>query len=55
VIQHVYQFCRDFEYSRVAEKPKIREKLVKTGWKSWHEKWREKAFKNAREMSERRI
>jgi hypothetical protein len=29
----------------VAEKPKIREKLVKTGWKSWKEKWREKAFK----------
>ncbi|MCW3984913.1 MAG: hypothetical protein NWE91_00640 [Candidatus Bathyarchaeota archaeon] len=29
----------------VAEKPKIREKLVKTGWKSWEEKWREKAFK----------
>jgi hypothetical protein len=29
----------------VAEKPKIREKLVKTGWKSWREKWRELAFK----------
>jgi hypothetical protein len=29
----------------VTEKPKIREKLVKTGWKSWKEKWREKAFK----------
>ncbi len=29
----------------VAEKPNIREKLVKTGWKSWKEKWREKAFK----------
>jgi hypothetical protein len=28
----------------VAEKPKIREKLVKTGWKSWRRKWREKAF-----------
>jgi len=28
----------------VAEKPKIREKLVKTGWKSWKQKWREKAF-----------
>jgi len=24
----------------VAEKPKIREKLVKTGWKSWKQKWR---------------
>ena len=28
----------------VAEKPKIRERLVKTGWKSWKRKWREKAF-----------
>ena len=29
----------------VAERPKLREKLVKTGWKSWKQKWREKAFK----------
>jgi len=29
----------------VAERPEIREKLVKTGWKSWKQKWREKAFK----------
>ncbi len=29
----------------VAEKPRIREKLVKTGWKSWNKKWREEAFK----------
>jgi hypothetical protein len=28
----------------VAEEPKIREKLVKTGWRSWKKKWREKAF-----------
>jgi hypothetical protein len=28
----------------VAEEPKNRENLVKTGWKSWHEKWREIAF-----------
>jgi len=28
----------------VAEKPKIREKLVKTGWKSWKQKWRERIF-----------
>ncbi len=28
----------------VAEKPELREKLVKTGWESWKEKWREKAF-----------
>jgi hypothetical protein len=31
----------------VAEKPKLREKLVKTGWKSWKQKWREKAFKKS--------
>jgi hypothetical protein len=29
----------------VAERPWLREKLVKTGWKSWKTKWREKAFK----------
>ena len=28
----------------VAEKPKLREKLVKTGWKSWQQKWRKKVF-----------
>ena len=28
----------------VAEKPKLREELVKTGWKSWRQKWRAKAF-----------
>ena len=28
----------------VAEKPGIREKLVKTGWKRWKQKWREKIF-----------
>jgi len=28
----------------VAERPELREKLVKTGWRSWKEKWREKAF-----------
>ena len=32
----------------VGEKPEIRESLVKTGWKSWREKWREIAFKMAR-------
>jgi hypothetical protein len=30
----------------VAERPWLREKLVKTGWKSWKTKWREKAFKD---------
>jgi len=28
----------------VAERPELREELVKTGWKSWKKKWREKAF-----------
>jgi len=27
----------------VGESPELREKLVKTGWKSWKTKWREKA------------
>ncbi len=29
----------------VAEKPRARENLVKTGWKSWKQKWRERVFK----------
>jgi len=29
----------------IAQEPKNREKLVKTGWKSWKQKWRQKAFK----------
>jgi hypothetical protein len=28
----------------VAERPLLRENLVKTGWKSWKEKWRERAI-----------
>ncbi len=28
----------------VAERPELRERLVKTGWRSWEKKWREKAF-----------
>ncbi len=28
----------------VRESPKFREKFVKTGWESWKNKWREKAF-----------
>jgi hypothetical protein len=27
----------------IAERPRLRETLVKTGWKSWKKKWREKA------------
>ena len=29
----------------VAEKIELREQLVKTGWKSWERKWRDKAYK----------
>jgi hypothetical protein len=28
----------------IAEKPHLRENLVKTGWKSWSQRWREKAY-----------
>ena len=28
----------------VAEKPQLRENLVKTGWKSWSQRWREKVY-----------
>jgi len=31
----------------VAERPELREKLVKTGWKSWKRKWRKKAFEKS--------
>jgi len=33
----------------VAERPKLRERLVKTGWKSWNRKWRKKAFEKSQE------
>ncbi len=32
----------------VAESPGFRERLVKTGWESWKNKWREKAFLRGR-------
>jgi hypothetical protein len=28
----------------VAERPHLREKLVKTGWKSWSQRWRERVY-----------
>jgi hypothetical protein len=28
----------------IAEKPRLREKLVKTGWKSWKTKWKQKVY-----------
>ena len=36
------RFWKSLEW--IGERPKIRETLVKTGWKSWKEKWRGKAF-----------
>jgi len=50
-LEHKRRFWTLLEW--VAERPKIREKLVKTGWKSWKQKWREKAFKKTKEVSER--
>jgi hypothetical protein len=32
----------------VGERPELREKLVKTGWKSWKNKWKEKAFEKSK-------
>jgi len=32
----------------VGERPELREKLVKTGWKSWKNKWRKKAFQKSK-------
>jgi hypothetical protein len=37
------RFCSLLEW--VAEKPHLRESLVKTGWASWEHKWREEIFK----------
>ena len=28
----------------VAEKPRLREQLVKTGWKSWNQRWRDRVY-----------
>jgi hypothetical protein len=37
----------------VAERPELRERLVKTGWKSWKRKWREQAFIKSKERRSR--
>jgi hypothetical protein len=34
----------------VAENPNLREGLVKTGWASWREKWREEVFRKHQEQ-----
>lgn len=36
----------------VAERPRVREGLVKTGWESWRRKWREEIFKRHQELHE---
>jgi hypothetical protein len=36
----------------VAEMPRVREGLVKTGWESWQRKWREEIFKRHQELHE---
>lgn len=49
-LQDKRRFWKFLEW--IGEKPKIREKLVKTGWKSWNTKWREKTFKKSFENTE---
>ena len=44
-LEHGRRFSTLLEW--IGEKPELREKLVKTGWKSWRQKWREKAFKTS--------
>jgi len=43
ILQDNRRFYRFVEW--VAEKPHLRESLVKTGWASWEQKWREEIFK----------
>ncbi len=43
VLQDKRRFWTFIEW--VAEKPNLRESLVKTGWASWENKWREEMFK----------
>ncbi len=38
----------------VAEQPRVREGLVKTGWESWQRKWREEILKRHQELHENR-
>ena len=44
ILQDKKRFWKFLEW--VAEKPQLREGLVKTGWASWEHKWREEIFKN---------
>ncbi len=43
ILQDKKRFWKFLEW--VAEKPQLREGLVKTGWASWEHKWREEIFK----------
>jgi hypothetical protein len=43
LLQDKKRFYRFVEW--VAEKPHVREGLVKTGWASWEQKWREEIFR----------
>ena len=43
ILQDKRRFWTFLEW--VAERPRLRESLVKTGWASWEHKWREEIFK----------
>jgi len=43
ILQDKRRFWKFLEW--IAEKPQLREGLVKTGWASWENKWREEIFK----------
>lgn len=43
ILQDRKRFWRLLDW--VAEKPRLRESLVKTGWASWENKWREEIFR----------
>ncbi len=43
ILQDKRRFWKFLDW--VAEKPHLRESLVKTGWASWENKWREEIFK----------
>jgi hypothetical protein len=43
ILQDERRFWTFLEW--VAERPRLRESLVKTGWASWEHKWREEIFK----------
>jgi hypothetical protein len=48
LLQDNRRFYRFIEW--VAEKPHLRESLVKTGWVSWQHKWRDEIFKKQQNL-----